>query len=506
MSDTNLATPYILAIDQGTTSSRAMVFDRFGACHHMGQIASQSSYPHSGWVEQDADKIIADCLSLTRDAITKSSHPIAAIGITNQRETCLIWDRQTGKALTPAIVWQDRRTSDLCAKMAADNIGPEVESRTGLRLDPYFSASKLAWLLSENPGLRQRAEAGELAFGTIDSYLIWHLTAGKIHATDTTNASRTLLVNLETGQWDPDMLSLFQIPESLLPEIKPCNGDFGITDANLLGISLPIRGVAGDQHAALFGQTCFKPGMIKSTYGTGCFMLMNIGTKPILSKNRLLSTLSYDLSGQKHYALEGSIFVAGAALQWLRDVLGILPDVKESAEIAASLEDTEGVYFVPAFAGLGAPDWIPTARGIITGLSQGTGRAHIIRAALEAQAYQTRDLIGAMEADIAESQTEIDFEKSRLRVDGGLVANDWAMQYLSTQLNRPVERPSQTETTALGAAFLAGLGAGLYQDCDEIANLWQCETQFLPESNALDSRNAAYKGWQTAISQVKTGA
>ena len=493
-----MAGQYILAIDQGTTSSRAILFGRDGAPVATAQAELPQFYPADGWVEHDAERIWQDTSATVRGVLEKAGAApadVAAVGITNQRETAVIWNRKTGAPIHRAIVWQDRRTAELCRSLNAAGHGKLVQERTGLLIDPYFSATKIAWLLENVAGAREQAERGELAFGTIDTFLLWRLTAGKVHATDATNASRTMLFNIRAQAWDDDLLRLLKIPRSLLPEVRDSASDFGATEKNLFGAAWPIAGIAGDQQAAMIGQACFAPGMIKSTYGTGCFVLLNTGDKAVESKNRLVSTVAYRLKGKASYAIEGSIFVAGAAVQWLRDGLKLIGQAGETADIAASLRSNNGVYLVPAFTGLGAPYWDPTARGAIFGLTRDTGIAEIVRSALEAVCYQTRDLMVAMEKD---SGTKL----TALRVDGGMVKNDWVMQFLADILNLPVERPVVTETTALGAAYLAGLQAGIFQSTDDIGKRWQRDRLFEPHMNA-DLRESLYAGWQQAVARVR---
>ena len=489
----------ILAIDQGTTSSRAMLFDRKGAVTGQVQKEFPQHFPESGWVEHDPKDIWQDTLSITRGVIAQagvSAGDIAGIGITNQRETTVIWDRQTGEPIHRAIVWQDRRTSAFCDAMKADGHEPLVQARTGLLLDPYFSASKISWLLDNLPGVRARAERGELAFGTIDCFLLWHLTAGRVHATDATNAARTMLFDIHRQCWDKDLLSLFKVPEALLPKVRDCDALFGATDADLFGAPIPIAGMAGDQQAATIGQACFETGMMKSTYGTGCFALMNTGDKPVTSHNRLLTTVAYRLSGATSYAVEGSIFVAGAAVQWLRDQLTLIKGASETAELAARADQSQDVYLVPAFTGLGAPYWDANARGALIGLTRATGPAEIARATLEAVCYQTRDLLEAMEADGTDPP-------HTLRVDGGMAANDWVLQCLADILGCAVERPVVNETTALGAACLVGLNSGLYENVHAIAATWRSDKRFEPKMSAAD-RDRKYQGWLDAVNRVRT--
>ncbi len=490
---TDFEAPYILAIDQGTTSSRAIVFDRNGRAVSSAQAEFPQHYPRDGWVEHDPEDIWKTTLATAREAFAaaeKSGGEIAAIGITNQRETTLIWDRKTGAPIYNAIVWQDRRTTDECAKLREEGVETHAAARTGLLLDPYFSATKAAWILDNVEGARARAENGELAFGTVDTFLIWRLTRGESHLTDATNASRTLLYNIHDNHWDDALLDKFRVPKEVLPAVCDSADHFGMTDPELFGRALPICGVAGDQQAAAFGQACFSPGDIKSTYGTGCFVVINTGDKPLASHNKLLSTIAWRLDGKTTYALEGSIFIAGAAIQWLRDELQIIKDAKETAALAESIETNNGVYLVPAFTGLGAPHWAPKARGLISGLTRGAGRAELARAALESVVYQTADLMTAIARDGAETKT--------LRVDGGMVANDWLMQFLADILGLPVERPKVLETTALGAAYLAGLNAGVYQDMDEIAERWRLDARFQP-AMAPDARQRNLAGWSDAL-------
>ncbi|MEH6460038.1 glycerol kinase GlpK [Chitinimonas sp. JJ19] len=489
----------ILSIDQGTTSTRAMLFDRAGKVLARAQTELPQHYPADGWVEHDALRIWQDTLAVVRDALASAglaATDIAAIGVTNQRETTVVWDRQTGQPIHPAIVWQDRRTAAWCAAHHTPEREQWLADKTGLLLDPYFSASKIAWLLDHVAGARQRAEAGELAFGTIDSWLIWQLTGGSVHATDATNACRTLLFNLHTQDWDPELLDFFGVPASLLPQVRDCAADYGSSLPQLFGAAIPIRGVAGDQQAATVGQACFAPGMVKSTYGTGCFMVMNTGSEMVRSRNRLITTLAYRLDGQPTFALEGSIFIAGAAVQWLRDAVKLIGSAAESEKWAREVDDTHGVYLVPAFTGLGAPYWDPQARGAIIGLTRDSGIAVIVRAALESVCYQTRDLLEAMRAD----GTTL---PAALRVDGGMAGNDWVMQFLADLLDTPVERPTITETTALGAAYLAGLGIGLYANLEEISQLWACQQHFSP-AMAAERRVSLYDGWVEAVSRVRS--
>ena len=490
----------LLAIDQGTTSSRAILFDRNGSRLAQAQREFRQYYPEDGWVEHDAAQIWQDCLQLCRDVLKeagKSAGEVAAIGITNQRETTVLWERDTGKPVAPAIVWQDRRTADLCDELRADGKEALVQQRTGLLLDPYFSATKLAWLLDNVPAARQRAEAGELAFGTIDSWLLWNLTGGQVHATDATNASRTLLFDIHRQCWDEELLALFRIPAALLPDVRDSAADYGQTDASLFGSPIAVAGIAGDQQAALVGQACFSPGMVKSTYGTGCFMVLNTGRTAVQSRNRLLTTVGYRLNGETTYALEGSIFVAGAAIQWLRDGLRLISHASETEALARSVGSAKGVYLVPAFTGMGAPWWDPHARGALLGLTRDTGIAEVVTAGLESVCYQTLDLLEAMGADAGARPTA-------LRVDGGMVVNNWLTQTLADILGIRVDRPEVTETTALGAAYLAGLQVGLFTSLEDVAGRWQCEQSFMP---SLDepSRQQRHAGWRRAVARVCEG-
>lgn len=486
---------YVLAIDQGTTSTRAIVFDDQCKIAGSGQQEFAQHFPQDGWVEHDPEDIWNSVLATVRQALEAAqvqASDIAAIGITNQRETTLVWDRDTGKPIYNAIVWQDRRTAGLCAKLRKAGHEKRVTKRTGLLLDPYFSGTKIKWILDNVQGARKLALAGKLAFGTVDSFLIWRLTGGKVHATDATNASRTLIYNIARNAWDDDLLALLDIPAALLPEVKDCAADFGTTDPGLFGAAIPIRGVAGDQHAATIGQACFTPGMLKSTYGTGCFALLNTGTDLVRSKNRLLTTIAYRLDGKTTYALEGSIFIAGAAVQWLRDGLKLVQHASETGPLARTADPTQNVYMVPAFVGLGAPWWDADARGAIYGLTRNSGPAEIAKAALEAVCYQTRDLLDAMRRDWKGDG------KTVLRVDGGMVASDWTMQFLSDILDAPVDRPTILETTALGAAWLAGAAVGVWPDMEAFAKAWECDTRFEPTMDG-GTRKAKLKGWNTAV-------
>jgi len=488
---------YVLAIDQGTTSTRCIVFNDAASPVATAQREFPQHYPQPGWVEHDPEDIWRDTVAVMRQALETSQvdvHDIAAIGITNQRETVVVWDRATGKPIHNAIVWQDRRTTDYCAKVKADGAEPMVTEKTGLLIDPYFSGTKLAWVLDNVPGARNRAEKGELAFGTIDSFLLSRLTGGKIHATDPTNAGRTLIFNIMNQSWDEELLRLFNIPASLLPEVRDNSGLFGYVDKAILGAEIPIAGIACDQQAALFGQACVKPGMAKATYGTGCFLLLNIGEKPVISKTRMLTTPAYRLNGCTTYALEGSIFVAGAAVKWLRDGLGVITHASETHDMATRVADSHGVYMVPAFVGLGAPHWDPNARGLICGLTLDATAAHLARAALESVAYQTFDLTSAMAKDAGA-------QAAALRVDGGMAANNWLCQFLADILQAPVERPASVETTALGAAFLAGLGTGVWSSLDEVSATWALDRRFEPDMKA-EQRQQMLDGWQRAVQRT----
>ena len=489
---------YILAMDQGTTSSRAILFNQQYAIVEQAQMEFDQHFPDSGWVEHNPADIWQTSLDTAKQAVAQAGikpDQIAAIGITNQRETTLLWDRATGEPIYNAIVWQDRRTADYCNNLKDQGHEAMVSAKTGLLLDPYFSATKIAWLLDNVEGARERAERGELAFGTMDSWLLWNLTEGQSHATDATNASRTMLYNIHQGHWDEELLTLFNIPASLLPDVKDCAADFGNT--KLLGDSsvIPILGIAGDQQAATVGQACFETGMMKSTYGTGCFALLNTGTTAVASSNKLLTTIAYQLDGKVTYALEGSIFIAGAAVQWLRDGLGIIDSAKQSGELAQQADDNQDVYMIPAFTGLGAPWWDADARGALLGLTRGTGPAEIARAALESVCYQTLDLLNAMHADWDQSAETV------LRVDGGMVASDWTMQRLADILQAPVDRPMIAETTALGAAWLAGSRTGVWPDQQGFADSWRLDKNFAPEM-AVELRDKKVAGWNQAVQRV----
>ena len=491
-------TKLILAMDQGTTSSRAILFNQQYAIVEQAQMEFDQHFPDSGWVEHNPADIWQTSLDTAKQAIAQAGinpDQIAAIGITNQRETTLLWDRNNGEPIYNAIVWQDRRTADYCNNLKDQGHEAMVSAKTGLLLDPYFSATKITWLLDNVEGARERAERGELAFGTMDSWLLWNLTEGQSHATDATNASRTMLYNIHQGHWDEELLTLFNIPASLLPDVKDCAADFGNT--KLLGDSsvIPILGIAGDQQAATVGQACFETGMMKSTYGTGCFALLNTGTTAVASSNKLLTTIAYQLDGKVTYALEGSIFIAGAAVQWLRDGLGIIDSAKQSGELAQQADDNQDVYMIPAFTGLGAPWWDADARGALLGLTRGTGPAEIARAALESVCYQTLDLLNAMHADWDQSAETV------LRVDGGMVASDWTMQRLADILQAPVDRPMIAETTALGAAWLAGSRAGVWPDQQGFADSWRLDKNFAPEM-AVELRDKKVAGWNQAVQRV----
>lgn len=483
----------MVAIDQGTTSSRVILFSRRGEILATKQKELKLHHPHNGWVEQNPEYIWTDTLWALQ-GVLKNAENIAAIGIANQRETTIIWNRKTGKPVYQAIVWQDRRTADLCQKLKAAGHESMIRERTGLLLDPYFSATKIDWILSNVEGARAKAEAGELAFGTVDSWLLWNLTGGEVHATDATNASRTMLFNIRTQDWDEQLLALFNIPKAMLPTVKDNAADFGHTNEKICGRKIAIGGMVGDQQAALIGQACFEEGMVKSTYGTGCFVLMNIGKTFFESKNRLLTTTAYRLGDRLDYAIEGSIFVAGAAVQWLRDGLGLFKDVSESEALATSVNDNNGVYFIPAFTGLGAPHWDPDARASITGLTSDSTSAHITRAVLEAQAYQTLDLMEAMQADTGHVPDVI-------RADGGLMNNAFVCQFLADMLGKSVEIQKSTEITALGAAYLAGLQAGVYNDLSDLSKQHRCERRYTPHLDS-GSRLALYDGWKRAVTRL----
>ena len=488
----------ILAIDQGTTSSRAILFNKKLQPLAKSQKELRQHFPKSGWVEHDPEEIWRSVLVTCKAALKKAgatTSDVRAIGITNQRETVVVWDRETGQPIHKAIVWQDRRTADLCTILKSQGHERLFTETTGLLLDPYFSGTKIAWLLDHVKGARRRAEKGELCFGTIDSFLIWRLTGGKLHATDATNASRTLLYNIHSGEWDDELLGILGMPRAMLPEIKDCAADFGMTEAKLFGVPIAIGGVAGDQQAAMIGQACFQPGMMKATYGTGCFALLNTGEKAVASHNRLLTTVAYQLGGKRTYALEGAIFIAGAAVQWLRDGLRVVRRASETTALAQSADSNQSVYLVPAFVGLGAPYWNAEARGALFGLTRATTKRELSKAALEAVCYQTRDLLEAMRKDWSSPGETI------LRVDGGMAASDWTMQCLSDVLAVPVDRPKVVETTAVGAAYLAGFQSGLLPEPTTFAKAWKREKRFLPKMNA-DIREKKYAGWKTAVRKL----
>ena len=492
---------YILAIDQGTTSSRAIIFDSAMNVTASAQEEFTQHFPKSGWVEHEVSDIWASTASTCRGVIEKAgiaARDIAAIGITNQRETTLVWDRDTGAPIHNAIVWQDRRTSDMCAALKADGFESEVTEKTGLLLDPYFSGTKLKWLLDNVDGARTKAKAGKLMFGTVDSYLIWKLTGGVSHVTDATNAARTMLYNIREGQWDAEICARFDIPMSMLPEVRDCASDFGTTRSDLFGGPLRILGVAGDQQAATIGQACFAPGMLKSTYGTGCFALLNTGDTLVRSQSRLLGTIAYQFDGKPTYALEGSIFIAGAVVQWLRDGLKIIREAAETQPLAEQADLGQELYMVPAFTGLGAPYWDAEARGAIYGLTRNSGPAEFARAALESVGFQTRDLLEAMKSDWYDAE-----DKGVLRVDGGMSASDWSMQFLSDIIGAPVDRPKVLETTALGAAWLAGMRAGIYPDQAGFAAQWALDRRFEPAMEEA-TRDRRYAGWKDAVKRTLT--
>ncbi|WP_105437824.1 glycerol kinase GlpK [Neorhizobium sp. T25_13] len=494
---------YVLAIDQGTTSTRAIVFDGDMRIAGIGQKEFTQIFPKSGWVEHDPEEIWETVLWAIKQALKEAkleASEIAAIGITNQRETVVVWERDSGKPIHNAIVWQDRRTASYCEKLKRQDLEKLFTRRTGLLLDPYFSGTKLSWMLANVKGARARAAKGELCFGTIDTFLIWRLTGGKSFVTDATNASRTLIYNIADNRWDEDLLEILRIPAAMLPEVKDCADEFGITDESLFGAAIPILGVAGDQQAAVIGQACFEPGMMKSTYGTGCFAVLNTGADMVRSKNRLLTTIAYRLNGETTYALEGSIFIAGAAVQWLRDGLGIIERASQTGELAEQADPQQEVYLVPAFTGLGAPYWDAEARGAMFGLTRATGPAEISRAALEAVCYQTRDLYDAMQKDWRNANGS-----TVLRVDGGMVASDWTMQRLSDLIDAPVDRPTILETTALGAAWLAGSKAGVWPDQKAFAKSWARQRRFEPQMDEK-TRASKIRGWKDAVRRTLTNA
>jgi len=485
---------YILALDQGTTSSRAILFDKSGSIISSAQKEFRQIYPKAGWVEHDANEIWSTQAGVAAEAVTKAGFNgkyLAGIGITNQRETTVVWNKSNGKPIYNAIVWQDRRTSEFCDELKEKGLASRIQEKTGLVLDAYFSGTKVRWILNNVEGARKLAEEGKLAFGTIDSWLIWNLTQGELHITDVTNASRTLLFNINTMDWDDELLEIFDVPRSVLPEVRQSSEVYGHTKTTIFASKVPIAGIAGDQQSALFGQMCVKEGMVKNTYGTGCFMLLNVGDKPILSKNNLLTTVAWKINGKTTYALEGSVFIAGAVVQWLRDGLGVIKQSSDVEKLAGEVTDSDGVYLVPAFAGLGAPYWNQYARGTMVGITRGTTSAHIARAAVDSIAYQTLDVLSAMNAD-----SGIDIKE--LRVDGGAVVNNSLMQFQSDLMGVPVARPKVTETTALGAAYLAGLAVGYWKDLEEISKQWQIEKTFTPQ---MDGEKVAEftKGWKRAI-------
>jgi glycerol kinase len=491
---------YILALDQGTTSSRAIVFNHDGEIVAIAQKEFTQIYPHAGWVEHDPLEIWSTQLSVAAEVIVKaglSAKDINAIGITNQRETTVVWDRETGQPIYNAIVWQDRRTSAYCDEIRGQGLSKKIQDKTGLIIDSYFSATKAKWILENVAGAKEKAEAGKLVFGTIDTWLIWKLTNGQTHVTDVSNASRTMMYNIHTLSWDEELLELFGIPKSMLPEVKSSSEVYGETAGNILAAKLPIAGIAGDQQSALFGQMCIEPGMVKNTYGTGCFMLMNIGNTAKISANNLLTTIAWKINGEVTYALEGSIFIGGAVVQWLRDELGMISKSADVETLASKVKDTQGVYIVPAFAGLGAPHWDQHARGTITGLTRGTNKSHIARAALESIAYQTMDVLKAMEADAGVGIAE-------LRVDGGATANNLLMQFQADLLNCKVIRPEVTEVTAIGAAYLAGLATGFWDSIDQIKSQWKINKTFVAE-NGIDNKDRI-KGWNRAVKAARVNA
>jgi len=490
--------PYILALDQGTTSSRAILFDKNGSIVTVAQQEFEQHFPQPGWVEHDPDEIWSSQMKVAEKSIEKAGiepGEIAAIGITNQRETTVVWNRKTGEPIHNAIVWQDRRTAETTNRLKVEGMEPLFHEKTGLVIDPYFSGSKIRWILENVEGAREQANRGELAFGTVDSWLIWKMTAGEAHVTDITNASRTLIYNIHKQEWDRELLDIFDIPESVLPQVKSSSEIYGNTTKELFSRPIPIAGIAGDQQAALFGQVCTQPGMAKNTYGTGCFMLVNTGSEPIISENKLLTTIAWQVDGVTEYALEGSVFIGGAVVQWLRDGLGLIEDSSEVEALAARVDHSEGVYIVPAFSGLGAPHWDPHARGTITGVTRGTTSAHFARAALESIAYQSADLLRAMESDSG-------IELKELRVDGGASTNNLLMQFQADILGVPVVRPQITETTALGAAYLAGLAVDFWGSSEEISKQWKIEQRFEPQMD--ESRvHSLFEGWRQAIERAK---
>jgi len=490
--------PYILSLDEGTTSARAVLYDERGRRVAMEACPIECSYPNPGWVGQDPQAIWAAQIEAVRRTLAAGRVPprdIAAIGITNQRETTIVWDRRTGEPVAPAIVWQCRRTAGYCRELAASRHAPVIERHTGLVIDAYFSASKIRWILENTPGARERARNGELLFGNVDTWLVWKLTNGTVHVTDVSNASRTMLMNISSGAWDDELLSIFEVPRSMLPAIVPSSGVVGHARAEHVGADIPIAGIAGDQQAALFGQACFRPGLSKNTYGTGCFALMHTGSHEPVSANRLLTTRAASTGPEPQFAVEGSVFIAGAAVQWLRDELGVIAKASDSEALASTVTDTNGTYFVPAFVGLGAPHWDSAARGMISGITRATSRAHLVRATLESIAYQTRELVAAMEADSGHQLTE-------LRVDGGASANNFLMQFQADILGRPIVRPIDIETTALGAGYLAGLATGFYKSFTDLEQFWGRERVFEPLLSE-DRRETLFSGWQKAVSRCR---
>ena len=489
----------VVAVDQGTTGSTVLVFDRQGRVVGRAYSEFRQHYPRPGWVEHDPEEIWRVTLRVLRQACRRArvrARDVAALGITNQRETTVLWDRRTGKPVHRAIVWQDRRTAPMCDEMRSRGLEDVFRRKTGLVLDPYFSGTKLRWLLENVPGVAERARRGDLAFGTIDSWLVWKLTGGAVHATDPTNASRTLLCDIHAGAWDAELCRLLDVPSEVLPNIRPSSGEFAMTERAVLGAPVPIAGIAGDQQSALFGQGCVEPGMAKNTYGTGCFLLLNTGAEAVASRHGLLTTVACDARGGRAYALEGAVFIAGAAIQWLRDGLGFVRKAAESERLAKSVDSTLGVYLVPAFVGLGAPHWDADARGALVGLTRGVTRAHVVRAALESLAYQTRDVVDAMAADAGEALRA-------LRVDGGAAANSFLMQFQADVLGVPVDRPRVVETTAMGAAFLAGLATGFWKSQADLERARRIDRRFTPRMNE-ETRDALYRGWQGAVSRVRT--
>lgn len=489
---------YILAFDQGTTSSRAILFDHYGSIVSKAQKEFEQIFPQPGWVEHDPNEIWSSQTGVAAEAITKAgikASDVTAIGITNQRETTIVWDKNTGKPVYNAIVWQDRRTASLTDRLKRNGMEETFRSKTGLVLDPYFSATKIKWILDNVNGARRRADHGDLLFGTVDSWLIWKMTNGRVHVTDVTNASRTLIYNIHEKEWDEELLEILDIPASILPDVKSCSEVYGETTGDVFAAKIPISGIAGDQQAALFGQVCTQKGMAKNTYGTGCFMLMNTGTKPMKSENKLLTTIAWQLDGKTEYALEGSVFIGGAVVQWLRDGLGVIQKSEDVEALAAEVDSSDGIYLVPAFSGLGAPHWDPHARGTITGITRGTTKAHIARAALEAIAFQSADLLKAMASDSG-------IQLKELRVDGGASVNSLLMQFQANILDVPVVRPKITETTALGAAYLAGLATGFWEGVDKIAEHWSIDETYEPNMSR-DVVNDLYSGWHKAVERAQ---